>query len=83
MEKPAMQWVHVRCCVELLLISAVYNSFAGCTSFTSAVHEFQRFDDLKRLGTLLALSLIFSGGCDLIHSFVQWLRKLRGTQKSS
>jgi hypothetical protein len=76
-----MQWVHVRCCVELLLISAVYNAFSGCNSFTSAVEEFRHFDDLKRLGTLLALSLICSGGCDLIRSFVQWLRKLSGKQK--
>jgi hypothetical protein len=72
-----MQWIHVRCCVELLLISAIYNAFAGCNSLTSALQEFQHFDDLKRLGTLLALSLIFSGGCDLIHSFVRWLRNLR------
>jgi hypothetical protein len=68
--------------VELLLISAVYNAFAGCSSFTSVLYDFQQFDDMKRLGTLLALSLIFSGGCDLIHCFVQWVRKLSGKQKS-
>ena len=46
-----------------------------------AIYKFQHFDDLKRLGTLLAISLIFSGGCDLIHSFINWLRKLALVQK--
>jgi hypothetical protein len=77
-----MQWVHVRCCVELLLISAIYNAFSGCDSLASVINEFQHFDDLKRLGTLLAVSLICSGGCDLIQSLTHWLRKLIGTQKS-
>jgi hypothetical protein len=66
----------------LLLISAIYNAFSGCASFASAIDEFQHFDDLKRLGTLLALSLIFSGGCDLVQSFAHWLRRLAGMQKS-
>ncbi len=63
-----MEWVHVRCCVELLLISTVYSAFAGCNSFSAKLAEFQHFDDLKKLGTLLALSLIFTGGCDLLHA---------------
>lgn len=77
-----MQWVHVRCCVELLLISVIYNAFSKCNSFASVVDKFQHFDDLKRLGTLLALSLIFSGGCDLIQSFIRWIRKLDSMHKS-
>jgi hypothetical protein len=77
-----MQWVHVRCCVELLLISVVYNAFSACDSVMSAVYEFQQFDELKRLGTLLALFVIVSGGCDLIGSFVHRLRKQSDTQKS-
>jgi hypothetical protein len=53
-----MQWVNVRCCVELLLMSVLYNAFAGCNSLTSVLEEFKHFDDgLKQPGTLLALSL--------------------------
>jgi hypothetical protein len=71
-----MQWIHMRCFVELLLISAVAKAFADCNSLTSALHTFQRFDDLERLGTLLAFSLVFSSVRDLIHSLVRWLREL-------
>jgi hypothetical protein len=68
--------------VELLLISAVYNAFSTCDSLASVINEFQHFDDLKGLGTLLAVSLIFSGSFDLIQSFALWLRKLISPQNS-
>jgi hypothetical protein len=74
--------VRVRCCVELLLISVVCNAFAGCDSLGKAWAAFQHFDDVKRLGTLLAIIVVLSGARDLIHDLFHWLRRPPGVQKS-
>jgi hypothetical protein len=68
----------LRSSVDLLLVSAIANAFSGCRSISSALEKFQNFDDLERLGTILALFLIASGGYDLIHSLAKWFRKLSG-----
>jgi hypothetical protein len=68
--------LRVRYCVELLLISVLYNAFSKCDSVSSIVYEFQHFDELKQLGTLLAIFVIVSGGCDLIRSLVHRLHGL-------
>lgn len=53
--------LRVRCCVELLLISVIYNAFSKCNSVAAVVYEFQHFDELKQLGTLLAIFVTLCG----------------------